>query len=214
MRLGGAVAVIACVLSTAAAAHPQADFDRLLAHCVDQTRTPDGRIDACRHLLNSTGLDPVEYAFTELNVGAAYTEKGDNASALAAYARSIALEPNMWQAYNNRIEVRGKTGDLDGALDDYFHLQKIDPAKVSMKVFGVKYASAHELPDGHGEAHEASEYDRAVADIRRKLSDALYQRGLARRASGDSSGGDADIRSALAINPGAANAQPTNGAAP
>ncbi len=74
-------------------------------------------------------MEPVEYAFAELNIGAAYTQKGDTASALAAYARSIALEPNMWQAYNDRIEVRGRTGDLDGALDDYSHLLKIDRRK-------------------------------------------------------------------------------------
>ena len=204
MRTGGAVAVLAYALLTTAAG-AQAEFQRLIKHCADQTRAPDERIAACRLFGSSKGLDPVEYGFAELNIGAAYWEKGDDASALAAYARSIALEPNMWQTYNDRIELRIKTADLDGALDDYSHLVKIDPSKVQMKVFGVKYGSEHGTPSGHGETHEASEYDRAVAMTRQKLSDAFYRRGLARRGSGDTTGGDADIKSALAIDPEIAN---------
>ncbi len=150
------------------------------------------------------GLEPVEYAFAELNIGAAYWKKGDDANALEAYARSIALEPNMWQAYNDRIELRIKSGDLDAAFGDYSHLLKVDPSKVGMKVFGMRYGSAHGAEREHGGAHEASEYDRAVAVIRQKLSSAFYQRGAAKRGSGDKPGGDADIQSALAIDPGAA----------
>jgi tetratricopeptide (TPR) repeat protein len=200
MRRGGTVAVLAYVLLTTAAG-AQAEFQRLINHCADQTRTPDERIQACRLFGSAQGLEPVEYAFAELNAGAAYGQKGDNADALAAYAKSIALEPNMWQAYNDRIELRVKAADLDPALDDYSHLVKIDPSKLRMKIFNEKYGSGGAQPSGHGEAHEASEYDKAVATIRQTLSGAFYRRGLAKRGSGDISGGDADIKSALAIDP-------------
>jgi tetratricopeptide (TPR) repeat protein len=209
VRLGGAVAVLAYVLLTTAAG-AQAEFQRLSKHCADQTRAPDERIRTCRLLSASKGLDPVEYAFAELNIGAAYTEEGDNANALTAYAQSIALEPNMWQAYNDRIELRIETADLDAALDDYSRLVKIDPSKVRMKVFGLKYGSEHDTPSGHGETHEASEYDRAAATMRQRLADAFYRRGLAKRSSGDNPGGDADIKSALAIDPEATGRHPAD----
>jgi hypothetical protein len=55
-----------------------------------------------------------------------------------------------------------------------------------------------------------SEYDRAVANMRLKLSNAFYHRGLAKRGSGDKTGGDADIKSALAIDPDVTGRYPTD----
>jgi tetratricopeptide (TPR) repeat protein len=207
MRLTG-VLFAACVLSTAAAASDQADFYRLLSHCADLTRTPDERIEACRHLLNSTGLEPEEYAGAELNSAVAYQEKGDNDGALAAFARALSHAPDMWQVYNDRVELRIKTGDLDAAVDDYSHLVKMDPAKFRMKMYGWEYGSRTKSSDGHGEPYETSVYDGAIADLKPRLSDAFYRRGLGKRGSGDAAGGDADIKTALSIDPGAAGRSP------
>ncbi len=109
------------LLTTAVSAQ---SFQQIISHCADRTRDPDRRIKACQQFYSAQGLEPAEYALAEINLGAAFEAKGDKAKALAFYSEAISREPNMWQAYFDRLMLRGEMNDLDAAWDDYSQLIK------------------------------------------------------------------------------------------
>jgi tetratricopeptide (TPR) repeat protein len=198
MRRGGAI-VLACALLTTAA-HAQS-FQQILNHCTDRARPPDRRIEACQQLYNAQGLEPAEYALAALNLGAAYEAEKDNARAIAAYSEAIKREPNLWQAYADRIMLRLGPNDLDAALDDYARLVRIDPSKVRMDYPDLGYGTEHDASRTRGGVHETGEYDRAVAQAREALANALTRRCAQRHLGNDAVEPFADCDRALVLAP-------------
>jgi tetratricopeptide (TPR) repeat protein len=57
----------------------------------------------------------------------AKAEQGDNQAAETLYAKAIALNPGMYQAYYSRGILRAKLGDLEGARRDFDEAIRIAP---------------------------------------------------------------------------------------
>jgi tetratricopeptide (TPR) repeat protein len=168
------VAVLAYALLTTAGSAQS--FQQIINHCADRTREPDRRIEACQQLYGAQGLEPAEYALAEMNLGAAYETKGDKAKALAAYSEAITREPNQWQAYFDRLMLRGAMDDLDGAWDDYSQLTKIDPSKLRMDFPSIEYGTQHDSARERGGEHETDEYKQSVAEAQNALTGAFVAR--------------------------------------
>jgi tetratricopeptide (TPR) repeat protein len=168
------VIVLAYALSTTGGSAQS--FQQIINHCADRTREPDRRIEACQQLYGAQGLDPAEYALAEMNLGAAFEAKGDKAKALTAYSEAIAREPNQWQAYFDRLMLRGEMNDLDGAWDDYSQLIKIDHSKVRMDFTDIEYGTQHDSSRERGDAHETDEYKQSVVRAQNALTGAFTVR--------------------------------------
>lgn len=204
MRRWGITLVAYAVLTTAASAQ---SFQQIINHCADRTRDPDRRIEACQQLYDAKGLEPAEYAFAEMNLGAAYEAKGDKAKALSAYNEAITREPNQWQAYFDRLMLRGRMHDLDGAWDDYSRLIKIDHSKVRMDFTDIEYGTQHDSSRARGDEHETDEYKQAVAKAQNVLGVAFLI-GCAQKHDRNPAGDDAlaDCDKAVSLKPNSSRA--------
>lgn len=198
MRGAPAALCVYALLTAAAAA--QTEFKPLWNRCAMTRHDPDQGIAACQRLRQAQGLEPVEYAFVEVNIGFGYQTKGDTADALAAYAKAIAIEPNLWPAYIDRIDLRLDGGEIDAALDDYAKLMVTDPSKLALRFYGLTYASVGET-GGHGEAHETNEHALAIARIQARLAGAVAKRSLAEAAQHDFRKAIADLDKAVSVKP-------------
>lgn len=203
MRGAPAALFAFALLTTAAGA--QATFLEVWNRCGSPS-DPARAIEACKQLRGAQGLEHAEYALIELNIGSAYRAEGDKADALDAYARALAIEPNLWAAYFDRIHLRLDGDEIEAALDDYAKLMAVDPSKVEMRIHGMSYANQSERSTApwHGEVHEAQEYTRAIARIRQMLAYALGRRASGFIGQGQYPKALADLDSANAVDPGVA----------
>lgn len=111
-------------------------------------------------------------------------------------------QDDLARAFSNRGIAYAKNGQYDRAIQDYDRalLLKSDANVIAVVYLnrGIAYA-------------KNSQYDRAIQDYDGAIklvpnyALAFYHRGLARRAIGDSAGGDADIVKAKQINPNVGN---------
>jgi Flp pilus assembly protein TadD len=62
------------------------------------------------------------------NLAGVYAERGDDAAALAALDRSLALAPTEVKSLYNRGNARRRRGDWSGAEQDYRRAVEIDPS--------------------------------------------------------------------------------------
>ncbi len=138
-------------------------------------------------------LDPK--ANTYSNRGNAYNDKGDHERAIPDLNEAIRLDPKNADAYNNRCWARFLMDrDLDQALADCTELLRLSPAN-----------RANTINTRGAVQFKLGAFDRAIADfsaaiaMNPKDAGSLYARGLAKRRSGDTAGGEADIAAAKAI---------------
>jgi len=199
MRRWNTTVLAYALLTTAVSAQ---SFQQIISHCADRTRDPDRRIEACKQFYSAQGLEPAEYALAEMNLGAAFDAKGEKAKALAAYSEAITRQPNMWQAYLDRLMLRLEMNDPDAAWDDYSQLIKIDPAKVRMDFTDVEYGTQHDSSHERGDEHETGEYKHAVAKAQNALGVAFLVR-CAQKHDRNPTGDDAlaDCNRAISLTP-------------
>jgi tetratricopeptide (TPR) repeat protein len=139
-------------------------------------------------------LEPTS-AYAYGNRGNAYNDKGDHERAIADLNEAIRLDPKFADAFNNRCWARFLMDrDLDRALADCTESLRLSPSNPANT---INTRGAVEFKLGA--------FDRAIADfsaaiaLNPKDAGSLYARGLAKRRSGDTAGGDADIAAAMAI---------------
>jgi tetratricopeptide (TPR) repeat protein/tRNA A-37 threonylcarbamoyl transferase component Bud32 len=130
--------------------------------------------------------------------GRALENKKDDAAALAAYERAIALDPGSWRSLNNRANLRKDLGDFAGAMADYDAALKLRPTDFAM--MHNRALLKRDLGDLRGALADA---DRAVA-LDGKAT-ALRGRSTIRHAMGDLEGALADLRRALVLEPDSSN---------
>jgi len=118
--------------------------------------------------------------------GNAYVMKRQYDRAIEDYDQAIRLNPNDVKSFFNRGFTYSNKGQFDHAIEDYDQAIRLNP----------NYAEAY---DARGNAYaNKSQYDRAIEDYGQaiRLSPNLpvvyYDRGKAKRAKGDTAGGDAD----------------------
>ena len=146
----------------------------------------DATIAACTRAINSGGLHDHDLAVEYYNRGIKYASKGDYDRAIVDYTEAIRLDPKYADAYGNRGNAYRDKRDLDRALADYNEALRIRPGAIDYFNRGTAY-------------YVTAEYDRAIADYTEAIrldptfARAYYNRGFAKRAKGDSAGGDADI---------------------
>jgi len=170
--------------------YPQALANR--AALYSEERKYDAAIRDLDESIASDADNPVAY----YNRGYAHFAKQEYDKALADYGAAIKLEPDMGLAYNNRCLVRAITGkDLVAGLQDCDRAQKLMPLNLDVRdTRGFIYLKL-------GDPRLAvNEYSQALdVDPNRPL--ALYGRGIARIAIGETRDGEADKGAALTLDP-------------
>ena len=76
-----------------------------------------------------TPMDLEGDAAIHYNLGNAYAAAGDNQRALAAFERSVAKDPEYWQAWLNLGGIKGVLGDLPGAGEIFARLTREVPKR-------------------------------------------------------------------------------------
>ncbi len=131
-----------------------------------------------------------------LDRGEAWFEKGETAKALADYEAGFKLKPTDARSLNGRCFALARAGQmLEAALADCNAALDIEP-----RMAGIL--------DSRGFVHyRLGNLDKAITDFDRALkidtdlAPSLYVRGLAKRAKGDRSGGEQDIKAARKLDP-------------
>jgi tetratricopeptide (TPR) repeat protein len=133
------------------------------------------------------------------NRGSAFAHRGENGHALADFNEAIRLAPNDAGAFNNRGLVWGRQGDNERAIADFSEAIRLAPDQAAAAYYnrGRVWYRLKDYPRAVADLDEAARLDPADADT-------LYARGLARRATGDIAGGEADIAAAKRIDPNVA----------
>jgi tetratricopeptide (TPR) repeat protein len=184
----GGMRVSMLLIAVAALVMVAAPMPRAIADDVDTCAeaASDQTIAACTRAINSGRLHDHDLAAEYYNRGIKYAAKGDYDRAIADYTEAIKLDPKYADAYGNRGNAYRDEHDLDHAFADYNEALQIRPGAIDYFNRGNAY-------------YVKDDYDRAIADYSEAIkldpgfARAYYNRGLARRAKGDSAGGDADI---------------------
>jgi len=211
-----AAAVLAPLTILASAARSQDALAPAFQHCIDAGRSVDERIKFCTTIIQAQGLEPDETAFAYVDLGLAYDAKGSDDQALAAFNKALTLEPDLWQGLANRAFLYLERADMDAALADYEHIEKIDPAKIVMFRPGVGMDYRTVQPgtqtDVSSAARETTQHDQAVAQLKDQLSKAFAYRCRVRASQGHAlDSALADCNQALQFAPGLAPALEARG---
>jgi tetratricopeptide (TPR) repeat protein len=153
-------------------------------------------------------LDPTDADAIQLR-GRAYYDKGDHDRAMADYKMAFRLlfpeysemirrNPKDANVLEARCRVRGYlSSDLQGALADCNEALRLAPHTIS--IFNSRGFVQLKL-DSFSQA--ISDFSAVIADNAKDDNSrawALYGRGVAKKKSGDTAGGDADIAAAKAL---------------
>jgi tetratricopeptide (TPR) repeat protein len=127
--------------------------------------------------------------------GQLFAQQREIAAAIIDFTRSIELNPENPEGFNNRCWVRTLSGDLKNAIADCNEALRLRPG----------FADAL---DSRGLANlKAGSFDAAISDYNAVLGidpghiSALYGRGIAKQRLGQKREGDEDVMSALSKNP-------------
>jgi tetratricopeptide (TPR) repeat protein len=162
---------------------------------------PDEGIAACTAIIQSESESPGNRARAFDSRGKLYAvRKGDNDRAIVDYDEAIKLNPDFFNAWYDRGNAYHAKGDYDRAIQDYDEaIKRFAPLipLLGVEVFNDR-GKAYSMKGDHYRAIE--DYDEAIK-LNPNYAPAIYNRGIARRALGDVSGGDADITRAKQIAP-------------
>jgi tetratricopeptide (TPR) repeat protein len=189
----------------------------------------DQQIRSCSSLIESGRETPPRLAAAYDSRGIAYASKGDYDRAIADFNEAIRLDPKSANAYSNRGNAYNDKGDHERAIADLNEAIRLDPkfADAYNNRCWARFLMGRDLDQALADCTEAlrlsptnrgdtintrgviqfklGAFDRAIADfseaivINPKDAGSLYARGLAKRRSGDTAGGEADIAAAKAI---------------
>lgn len=109
----------------------------------------------------------------------AKAERGENEAAEALYAKAIALNPRMYQAYFNRGMLRSRNGNLDGALRDFDEAIRIAPQS---RGYFVQRALLYEQ---RGDARQAAQDLERAVSIDARDPEAFYHLARMREQEGN-----------------------------
>lgn len=167
-------------------------------------------------VLTVTGYAQMSKALDAYNQGLEFQDRGDTANALRFYDKAIELDPRMFDAYNNRANLKLAAGDQAGAIADFSKAIEISPAN-ALSFYN------------RGNIHlEKNEYDAAIRDFSSaiKLLDGLTNnydkrahgmsfnnRGNALMAKGEAKAALSDYARALQIMPNSFEAFTGSGSA-
>src|SRR5262252_5904386 len=163
-----------------------------LCNGVDRT-SPDIQIGGCTALFESGKGTPQTLVIAYNNRGNAYSARREYDHAVQDYDQSIKLNPNYVQAFNNRGVAYLKKGDYDRAMEDFDESIKLNPN------YANAFANRAQTYLNMGQWDSAiNDYNEALR-FNPKLASSLYGRGVAKLKTGDTTGGNADIAAARAI---------------
>lgn len=167
-------------------------------------------------VLTVSGHAQISKALEAYNQGIEFQDRGDNVNALRLYDKAIELNPRMFDAYNNRANLKLATGDQAGAIADFSKAIEISPE------YPLSFYN-------RGNIHlEKNEYDAAIRDFSSaiKLLDGLTNsydkrahgmsfnnRGNALMAKGEAKSALSDYARALKIMPNSFEAFTGSGSA-
>ena len=166
---------------------------------------PDERVGACTAIIQS-GSESQENRVMALHTrGGLYANKGDIDRAIQDYDEGLRLNPNYVNLYHSRGNAYRAKGDNDRAIRDYDEAIRLgstmavipDLAAALAFVFNDR-GKAYNIKGDNSRAIQ--DYDEAIK-LYPSSAAAFYNRGIAKRASGDISGGDDDITRAKQIDP-------------
>ena len=157
--------------------------------------TTNENLNAIRDLDTAIALDP-GLAAAFYNRGYAHFAERNYEKAISDYNEAIKLEPNMSAAYGNRCLMRAITGkDLPLALADCDQALKLAPESLDTR----ETRGFIHLKMGDPDT-ALVEYDIALKASPNRVI-ALYGRGLAQIAKGETAAGEASKAAARALNP-------------
>lgn len=135
-------------------------------------------------------------------LGNAYGSLGKPDSAILMYDRALAIDPNMARTYYNRAIAHLRLLHPREALADLERAAQIAPLQAAQLHFprGNAYLQLSMWREAE------AEFTRAV-EAGQLVTDALYNRGVARTRLGDRNGARADFRETLRLDPGYAPAR-------
>ena len=141
-------------------------------------------------------LDP-NFSAAFNNRGTAYDDKKDYDRAIADYDQAIRLDPNYARAFNNRGNAYAAKGAYTRAALDFDEVTRLQPTNANAWNHRCwARAIVGQLSQAILDCNESIRLNPTT-----KLAASLYGRGIAKRKSGDTVGGDADIAAAMAIQP-------------
>lgn len=164
-------------LQTAHVAYMQEDYPAMTAACerVMQLDKENSR---------------VHYLYAQAHIG-----QGNMVGAIAMLTKAIALKPDMGDAYLLRGQTLLKMGDTGGADEDATHLLGIAPENEDVLLLKARVERAK------GNAEAALDIYGKVTDLNPFCADAFRERGAIKYEQGDMRGAQADMQTALELEP-------------
>jgi 4-amino-4-deoxy-L-arabinose transferase-like glycosyltransferase len=85
-------------------------------------------------VLSNTGIQPEQTGFAAVHyhVGNAYARQGHNDLARTQFERSVRLDPEFWQAWNNLASVQAMGGDMESAASLFARVAAQRPGQVQV----------------------------------------------------------------------------------
>jgi tetratricopeptide (TPR) repeat protein len=141
----------------------------------------------------SIKLDP-DYANAFANRAETYLSKGEYKRAVLDYDEAIRLKPTLEALWSGRCWTRAIVGELQAALADCNEALRLESNVATFDSRGLTYLKMGQWDLAINDYSSALQSDP-------KLASSLYGRGLAKLMKGDTSGGNADLAAAKAIEP-------------
>lgn len=200
----GLVGMAGAILLFATQAPAQIDaLSAASLHCNDRSLPAEKRLASCARIVHAQGIGSDEVAFAYLDMGGAYEDARDYDSALAAYNKSLAIQPKLWEALMSRAYLQLRRSDIDSALADYRSAVASGTDGVSLDQPDVGYYR----PERAGETYDTASlkrnqtiHDEAMTRLRNAVAGALSNR-CAARAATDTTGALGDCNAALDLVP-------------
>ncbi|MDX2179539.1 MAG: tetratricopeptide repeat protein [Bryobacteraceae bacterium] len=140
---------------------------------VSSGAAPNGRIS-----LRRLSHKPSKEARKALEASAKAIEKGDHGTAIAALERTVAIDPEYFDAQAILGNERLKTGDPEGAIAAYDHALEIDPSCVALMVNrGIALLHSKRLEEAETVARKALLLDGSSPQAHYVLGLSLAQQG-------------------------------------
>ena len=145
--------------------------------------------------------------YVEFAWGFTYQNQGNNEKAIEHYDKTIKLDPNFVEVYNNRGNVYQKKGEYARAIQDYDRAIALNPDIA--EVYNSR-GSAYGAKSDHARAIQ--DFDKAI-DLKPDYANAYNNRGNVYQKKGEYARAIQNYDKAIALNPDDANAYNNRGVA-